>query len=171
MNIYKNARAGDPGTLQKGNPAGSQSNYNSVATLPTKQEALKPFSMIRKAYLPPGIYDLECIGWNVNPPSQGLREKLVFWFKAIGTPYDEITTGRYYNVYRDKNDIQHFPSRSDYTREIGRLWPERNDIQPDDLVGETVQCEVVEQTKDRRGKKLKDGIKPTQINEIIGWPE
>ena len=63
------------------------------------------------------------------------------------------------------------PPRSDYTLEIGRLWPRKDDISPDDLVGETVRCEVVEQTKDRRKKKLKTGIKPTLIKEIIGWPE
>lgn len=137
----------------------------------TNQETIKPLSIIRKSYLPPGFYNLECIGWKVNPPSQGLREKLAFWFKTNGTPYDNLNTTRYYNVYRDENEIQHFPPRSDYTLEIGRLWPRSDDIQPDDLVGETVRCEVVEQTKDRRKKKLKTGIKPTLIKEIIGWPE
>jgi hypothetical protein len=92
-------------------------------------------------------------------------------FKPNGTHYDDLTTARYYNVYRDENNLEYFPARSDYTLEIGRLWPGRNDIQPDDLVGKTVRCEVVKQTKDRRKKKLKKGIKPTQIKEIIGWPE
>ena len=172
MSIYKkNTQVGGPGTFQNHNPAGSQSNYNSVVTIPTKQKTLKPFSMIRKVYLPPGIYDLDCIGWKVNPPSQGLREKLAFWFKPNGTDYDDLTIARYYNVYRDDNDIQHFPPRSDYTLEIGRLWPSKNDITPDDLVGLTVRCEVVEQTKDRRKNNLKNGIKPTLIKEILGWPE
>lgn len=171
MSIYKNARVRGPGTFQKNNPAGSQGNYNPVTTLPTKREALKPFSMIRKIYLPAGFYDLECIGWKVNPPSQGLREKLAFLFKTNGTPYDDVTTARYYNIYRDENEIEHFPSRSHYTLEIGRLWPRKDDISPDDLVGETVRCEVTEQKKDRRGKEIKSGIRPTFVKEIIGWPE
>jgi len=137
----------------------------------TNQKTIKPLSIIRKSYLPQGIHTLECIGWQVNPPSQGLREKLVYWFKANGTPFDELTTGRYYNVYRDDNNIQYFPPRSDYTREIGRLWPRNDDIRPDDLVGETVRCEVAEQTKDRRRKEIKTGVRPTLISEIIGWPE
>lgn len=136
-----------------------------------KKKILKPFSMIRKVYLPPGIYNLDCIGWKVNPASQGLREKLAFWFKPNGTDYDDLTIARYYNLYRDENEIEHFPPRSDYTLEIGRLWPRKDGVLPGDLVGETVRCEVTEQKKDRRGKEIKTGIRPTFITEIIGWPE
>jgi hypothetical protein len=166
VNTYKNAPGDDRGTFQKRSPPELQDHDT-----PKRQDGIKPFSMIRKAYLPPGIYDLECIGWKVNPPSQGLREKLAFSFKTNGTQFDNLTTARYYNIKRNEDNIQHFPPRSDYTREIGRLWPDRDDITPDDLVGETVRCEVVEQTKDRRKKNLKTGIKPTLIKEIIGWPE
>lgn len=170
MSIYKeNAPVGGQGHFQKHNPERLQEHCTPVT--PIKRETRKPFSMIRKTYLPPGFYDLECIGWKVNPPSQGLREKLAFLFKTNGTPYDDVTTARYFNIHRDESDIQHFPPRSDYALEIGRLWPHRDDIEPGDLVGETVHCEVMEQTKDRRKKKLKTGIKPTLIKEIIGWPK
>lgn len=172
MSVYKkNAQVGGQGTFQKNSPAGSQNHYNPVTHLPKKKESLKPFSMIRKDYLPPGIYNLECIGWKVNPASQGLREKLAFLFKTNGTRFDAVTTARYYNIYRDEDDIEHFPPRSHYTLEIGRLWPRKNDISPDDLVGKIVRCEVTEQKKDRRGKEIKTGIRPTFITEILGWPE
>ncbi len=172
MSVYKkNAQVGGRGTFQDNNPAGLHKHSTSVTDLSSKRETLKPFSMIRKTYLPPGIYDLDCICWKVNPPSQGFREKLAFWFKPNGTLYDDLTIARYYNIYRDDDGIEYFPPRSDYTLEIGRLWPRKDDISPDDLVGETVRCEVVEQTKDRRKNKLKTGIKPTLIKEIIGWPE
>ena len=165
MNRNKNAPAANRGANQK-----ILQGHFTPATQ-TNQEPIKPFSMIRKTYPPPGLYNLESIGWKENPASQGLREKLAFWFKTNGTPYDDLNTARYYNFYRNENGIPYFPPRSDYTLEIGRLWPSKNDITPDDLVGETVRCEVVEQTKDRRKKKLKTGIKPTLIKEILGWPE
>ena len=170
MSIYKeNAQVGGPGTFQNNNSGELQKH--STPENPDKLKTLKPFSMIRKVYLPPGIYNLDCIGWEVRPASQGWREKLAFLFKTNGTRFDGVTTARYYNIYRDENDIQHFPSRSDYTLEIGRLWPSKDDILPNDLKGKTVRCEVTEQKKDRRGKEIKNGIRPTFITEIIGWPE
>jgi len=168
---YDNAPTDSRGAYQNSKQERLHNHSTLDTALSSKGKTLKPFSIIRKTYLPPGIRDLVCTGWQVCPPSQGLREKLVFWFKTNGTPYDELTSGRYYNVYRNENGIQHFPPRSDYTLEIGRLWPRKDDIHPGDLVGETVRCEVVEQKKDRRGKEIKTGIKPTLIKEIIGWPE
>ncbi len=173
MSVHKkeNASVGGGGNSQKHNPGGLHNHSTPDTALSSKGEKLKPFSMIRKTYLPPGIYDLECIGWKVKPPSDGLREKLAFLFKTIGTSHDHLTTPRYFNMSRDEDGNPYFPPRSDYTREIGRLWPDRNDIHPDDLVGEKVRCEVVKQTKDRRKKKLKTGIKPTSVKEILGWLE
>ena len=134
-------------------------------------KGLKPYSMIRKTYLPEGTYELECIKWEVRAASQGIREKLVFWFKANSTQHENITTGRYFNLYRTGDLVPYFPPRSDYTTEIGRLWPGDDDVAPGDLVGEKVLCRVVEQTRDRSKRVLKNRVKPTQVEEILGWPK
>jgi len=127
--------------------------------------------MVRKTYLPPGLCDLQCVRWQLRPPSQGIREKLEFIFKIPGTHDDERTVSRYYTAYRTDDDEPFFPPRSDYTAEIGSLWPNEDNIQPNDLVGKVVRCKVKVQETDRRKKKIKNSVRPNVVEEILGWPE